>query len=132
MEETESNQQNDRFKSNDMNNRIKQSLKYQKKTETFILDRKARPFYIVSARNPFFLIKKCTESKRMQTDIPCQGGLGGSVVERLPLAQGMIPGPGLSPTADSLQGVPGSDPASGFLHVACFSLCLCLCPTPPS
>ena len=38
------------------------------------------------------------------------GRLGASVVEHLPLAQGVIPGLG------DLQG-------------ACFSLCLCLCPS---
>ena len=42
------------------------------------------------------------------------GHLGGSVVEHLPLAQGVM-------------GVPGSSPTSGSLHGACFSLCLCLC-----
>ena len=40
----------------------------------------------------------------------------GSGVEHLPSAQGMTPG------------VLGSSPASGSLHGACFSLCLCLCP----
>ena len=43
------------------------------------------------------------------------GCLGGSVVERLPLAQGVI-----------LES-PGSSPTLGSLHGACFSLCLCLC-----
>ena len=47
----------------------------------------------------------------------CMGRLGGSVVGHLPLAQGVIPG------------VLGSSSASGFLHGACFSLCLCLCLT---
>ena len=41
-----------------------------------------------------------------------KGCLGGSVVEGLPLAQGVILG--LSPTL-------------GSLHRACFSICLCLC-----
>ena len=43
------------------------------------------------------------------------GRLGGSVVERLPSAQGIDPR------------VLGSSPASGSLQGACFSLCLCLC-----
>ena len=43
-----------------------------------------------------------------------EGCLGGSAIEHLPLAQGMIPVPGLSL-------------ASGSLRGACFSLCLCLC-----
>ena len=40
--------------------------------------------------------------------------LGGSVVERLPLTQGGIPGSGIESHIELLQG-------------ACFSLCLCLC-----
>ena len=42
------------------------------------------------------------------------GPLRGSVVERLPLAQGMIPGLGIESHIGGLQG-------------ACFFLCLCLC-----
>ena len=44
------------------------------------------------------------------------GCLGGSMVEHLPLAQGVIPG------------VPGSSSTSGSPDWACFSLCLFLCP----
>ena len=43
------------------------------------------------------------------------GHLGGSVVERLPSAQGMI------------LGVLGSSSVSSSLLEACFSLCVCLC-----
>ena len=42
------------------------------------------------------------------------GRLGGLAVERLPLAQDVIPGLGSSPTSGSLQG-------------AYFFFCLCLC-----
>ena len=44
-----------------------------------------------------------------------QGHLGGSIVERLPLAQVVI------------LRVLGSSPALGSPSEACFSLCLCLC-----
>ena len=57
-----------------------------------------------------------SEDKKYSTNlrISNSGHLGGSVVERLPSAQGMITVWGSSPTSVSLKG-------------ACFSLCLCLC-----
>ena len=54
------------------------------------------------------------------------GRLGGSVVERLPLAQGpVVERLPLAQGPHDLRDL-GSSSASGFLRGACFSLCLCL------
>ena len=57
------------------------------------------------------------ENAHIQKEMKCYkilGHLGGSAVEHLPLAQGMIPGSGI-------------ESHIGLLQRACFSLCLSLC-----
>ena len=59
--------------------------------------------------------KEWTRDTRMRMKIIKEGCLGGSVLKRLPLAQGDL-------------GFPGWSPTLGSLHGAYFSsLCLCLC-----